>query len=181
MGQSCGRGAFRGRRACRALDLPRALEWMREPTLSAASAGFLAAAALVLGFVSRGALKVLDRGSSALTSTAEMPLPDRAVAGVPVSIDHNVLRAVAVPLVFEAAGATSVSIVGDFNDWDAKATPMTRYGADGPWTASVRATPGRHTYAFVVDGVKLVADPRAPRAKDLDYGGETSVLMVTTP
>ena len=40
--------------------------------------------------------------------------------------------------------------------------------------------PGRHLYAFMVDG-KLVVDPRAPRARDLDYGGDASVLMVNTP
>ena len=31
------------------------------------------------------------------------------------------------------------------------------------------------------DGTTLVADPRAPRAKDLDFGGDASVLMVTPP
>lgn len=171
----------RAHRLARPSRLSLALEWMREPTLSAASAGFLAAAALILGFVSRGALKALDGGASALTSTAEMPVPAGATAALAVANDGSAARAVSVPLVFDASAATSVSIVGDFNDWDPRATPMLRFGSDGPWTATVRATPGRHTYAFLVDGVKLVADPRAPKTRDLDYGGETSVLMVTTP
>ena len=173
--------AVRARRAARPSRITLVLESMREPTLSYASASFLAAAALVLGFVSRGALKVLDGGSSELTSTAEMPVPNAAVTAVPAANSRDASAAVSVPLVLEADQATSVSVVGDFNDWDPKAAPMTRYGADGPWTASVRVTPGRHTYAFLVDGVRLVADPRAPRTKDVDYGGETSVLMVTTP
>ncbi|MBI1808851.1 MAG: glycoside hydrolase family 13, partial [Gemmatimonadetes bacterium] len=66
------------------------------------------------------------------------------------------------------------------NNWDATATPMQRFGGDGPWTATVLAKPGRHVYAFMVDGV-LTADPRAPKARDVDYGGEASVLMVTKP
>jgi hypothetical protein len=56
---------------------------------------------------------------------------------------------------------------------------MRRFGPDGPWTATVMAKPGRHVYAFLIDGVTIVADPRAPRARDMDYGGEASVLMVT--
>jgi 1,4-alpha-glucan branching enzyme len=86
--------------------------------------------------------------------------------------------AVPVSMVFEAPKAESVSLVGDFNDWDATATPLHRFGTDGPWTATVFAKPGRHTYAFLVNGTTLVADPRAPRAKDIDYGTEASVLLV---
>ena len=74
-----------------------------------------------------------------------------------------------------------VVVVGDFNGWDESKSPMVRYGEDGPWTVTVLAKPGRHVYAFLVDGTTLVADPRAPRAKDLDFGGDASVLMVTTP
>ena len=85
------------------------------------------------------------------------------------------------PLVFDARNAKSVVVVGDFNGWDDTKTPMVRYGTDGPWTATVLAKPGRHVYAFLVDGTTLVADPRAPRAKDLDFGGDASVLMVTPP
>jgi hypothetical protein len=40
--------------------------------------------------------------------------------------------------------------------------PMTK-GADGTWTATVQLTPGRHTYAFVVDDTEWVTD-RAPRS-----------------
>jgi hypothetical protein len=58
---------------------------------------------------------------------------------------------------------------------------MKRFGREGPWTATVLATPGRHLYAFMVDGATLIPDPRAPRVRDLDYGGEASVLMVTAP
>ena len=85
-----------------------------------------------------------------------------------------------VQITFDAAGARSVSIVGDFNDWDSGASPLTRFGSNGPWTVTVNVMPGRHLYAFMVDG-KLVADPRAPRARDLDYGGDASVLMVNAP
>jgi hypothetical protein len=58
---------------------------------------------------------------------------------------------------------------------------MQRVGTSGFWSATLLAKPGRHTYAFLVDGVTLMADPRAPRARSPDFGGDASVLMVRTP
>ena len=152
----------------------RALEWLRQPTVSAASAGLLAAAALAIGFVTRGAIAPV--GSSAPADT------QRALTApiVPAANTPNAVVAIPVPITFDAAGATSVSIVGDFNDWNSAAAPLKRFGANGPWTTTVKVTPGRHLYAFMVDG-KLVVDPRAPSTRDLDYGGEASVMMVNTP
>jgi hypothetical protein len=152
----------------------RALDWMRQPTLSAASAGMLAAAALAIGFVSRGAIAPADQAGLADTQrTVTAPL-------IPASNAPEMVKAIPVPITFDAAGATNVSIVGDFNNWNSAAAPLKRFGANGPWTTTVTVTPGRHLYAFMVDG-KLVVDPRAPSTRDLDYGGEASVMMVNTP
>lgn len=72
--------------------------------------------------------------------------------------------------------AKSVALVGDFNDWDADATPM--LPASGAiWSATVPLTPGRHRYAFLVDGSRWLADPSAPRAHD-DFGSPSSVMTV---
>ena len=151
------------------------LEWMRQPTVSVASAALLAAAALAIGFVTRGALSTPDER---VMPTAA--LPSASVPAITAANAPNEVRAVPVPITFDAAGAKSVSIVGDFNDWDSTASPLTRFGANGPWTATVKVMPGRHLYAFMVDG-KLVVDPRAPHTRDLDFGGYASVLMVNQP
>jgi AMP-activated protein kinase-like protein len=74
--------------------------------------------------------------------------------------------------------ARQVTVVGDFNHWDVRATPLRRPAADGRWHAAVRLAPGRHVYAFVVDGVQWVPDPAAPRAVDDDFGSPNSVLTV---
>lgn len=50
-----------------------------------------------------------------------------------------------------APHAMSVSLVGDFNDWDATSTPMHR-GANGDWEVRVRLARGAHEYKYVVDG-----------------------------
>jgi hypothetical protein len=33
-------------------------------------------------------------------------------------------------------------------------------------------------YSYLIDGTLLVADPRAPKSGDADYGNEGSVVMV---
>lgn len=167
--------AVRARRAQAPSRLTLVLEWMRQPTVSVASAGLLAAAALAIGFVTRGALSTPDERVMPMAASPSARVPAITAANAP-----NEVRAVPVPITFDAAGAKSVSIVGDFNDWDSTASPLTRFGANGPWTATVKVMPGRHLYAFMVDG-KLVVDPRAPHTRDLDFGGDASVLMVNQP
>ena len=76
--------------------------------------------------------------------------------------------------VYVAPGATNVSVVGDFNGWNAQAMPLRRLG-DGTWIVDVPLPPGRYAYAFLVDG-RITVDPSAPRA-DGEFG-ENSVLMV---
>ena len=77
-------------------------------------------------------------------------------------------------------GARRVAVIGDFNGWDASATPMTR-DARGVWTATVPLAPGRHAYVFVVDDTLWVTDPRAEVVRDPDYGRDQSVLVVGRP
>jgi 1,4-alpha-glucan branching enzyme len=85
-----------------------------------------------------------------------------------------------VAFVVRRPGARAVALVGDFNRWDVTATPMRRL-PDGTWTAEVPLTPGRHGYSFVVDGATWVLDPRAPVARDADFGRDHSVIVVGLP
>ena len=58
-----------------------------------------------------------------------------------------------------APKARQVSLIGDFNDWNPRATPMTRQ-PDGRWLASVEMSHGYHQYLFLVDGERVL-DPNA--------------------
>lgn len=151
----------------------RASWWAEDTSVSARAAGMLIAASLAIGFVLRGS--VADQGAAPFTPMgAGVPMQAAADRGAEA-------RIMPVALVFEQANATSVAVVGDFNGWDPTATPMVRMGARGPWSATVLAKPGRHTYAFLVDGTTLVADPLAPTVTNTDFGGDASVMMVRTP
>lgn len=84
-----------------------------------------------------------------------------------------------VRFVFVDSGASSVALVGDFNEWTRGATELKRSGAPGVWSVSVALTPGRHEYAFIVNGSRWVADPLAVKSSD-DFGTESSVIRVGT-
>lgn len=150
----------------------RAVDALRIPALSGLAASAIAAAALLLGFVSRGAV---SPNTAAEPTVASGP----ATGEYPVQLVTNegAERLVPTQFVFEAADAKSVSVVGEFNGWEVDELRMTRVQG-GVWTTTVPLAPGRHVYAFVVDGTLLVADPRAPKSGDADYGREGSVVMV---
>jgi len=63
------------------------------------------------------------------------------------------------PFFCDAPQAEKVLLVGDFNDWNPRATPMARQ-PDGRWMASLELTHGYHEYLFLVDG-KPMLDPNA--------------------
>jgi 1,4-alpha-glucan branching enzyme len=83
-----------------------------------------------------------------------------------------------VQFVLVAPTARAVTLVGDFNDWDPAATPLSRTASGGAWSAAIELRAGRHRYAFVVDGVRWIADPTAPPAPDDDFGSPASVVTV---
>ena len=84
-----------------------------------------------------------------------------------------------VRFVFVDSGASSVQLVGDFNEWTRGVTQLNRSGAPGVWAVSVALTAGRHEYAFIINGSRWVADPLAVRSSD-DFGTESSVIRVGT-
>ncbi len=85
-----------------------------------------------------------------------------------------------VRFVFVDPGATRVELVGDFNEWAKGTTELSPSGAPGVWAVSVPLSPGRHEYAFIINGSRWVADPLAVKSSD-DFGTESSVIRVGTP
>jgi len=83
-----------------------------------------------------------------------------------------------VKFVFVAPQASKVSVVGDFNGWNATTTPMVRTPNSAVWTVTLPLTTGRHVYSFVVDGSSWIADPAAPLAPDDGFGHASSVRIV---
>ena len=151
------------------VSLPAALGY----ALAATLAGFL-----IRGALPRTAVDVADGRSARVGETLGVTPALRPVA---TTTRDQQDAPVPVQFVLEAKRATSVSVVGDFNAWDGTATPLVRDSVSGVWSGLVKVRPGRHVYAFLVNGREWTLDPRAPRTKDSDYGTEQSVMIVGLP
>jgi hypothetical protein len=102
-------------------------------------------------------------------------------AGVAMQPPVSHMTDTVVKFVYVGPQASKVSLVGDFNAWDATRTPMVRSANSGLWTVTLPLTAGRHLYAFVVDGTTWTSDPGAPIAPDDGFGHASSVRNVPGP
>lgn len=148
-----------------------AVRWLTRPrTVRMSPLGGLALAAGLAGLAFLVAPAFLRRGSVPPSEAA-------ALAAQGVLLANHAGRTT-VQFVLFAPAAKSVSVVGDFNDWDPTATPLQASRPGGIWSAAVPLAPGRHRYAFIVDGTRWIADPAAPPARDDDFGSPNSVVTV---
>jgi hypothetical protein len=146
-----------------------AWSWFVQPRTLRISplAGVAAAAAVALLAV--GARRLAPEGGAG-SRIADASAGPQAVRHDTVHVTHFMLI---------APGASSVTVVGDFNDWDGAATPLRKAGnGDGLWSVDLPLPPGRYKYNFLVDGERFVADPIAPRAVDSEFGTPNSVVTV---
>jgi hypothetical protein len=144
----------------------RILGWLTAPRpLAVSPLGAIAAAAVLIAVVA-GADRMLARRGATPSASVASTVPAAATREQPVQF------------VFIAPGASSVTVVGDFNDWNTHATPLHQVSEGGAWAVSIELPPGRYAYAFVVDGRRWTPDPLAPRAPQEDFGIPNSVVLV---
>lgn len=74
--------------------------------------------------------------------------------------------------------ATSVHVVGDFNNWSLRADPMVDKNGDGEWTLFYTLVPGVYEYKFVVNGTTWIHDPRNPHTAPDGFEGINSVVRI---
>jgi hypothetical protein len=79
--------------------------------------------------------------------------------------------------VCNALHARSVSLVGDFNQWNPAVHRMER-AADETWYLNIDLKYGHYRYAFLVDG-NLTLDPRAQGITRNDRGERVSLVSVS--
>ena len=81
-----------------------------------------------------------------------------------------------VELAFAAPQATKVCVAGAFNDWNATSMPMKK-GTDGTWKTTLKLSPGRYEYKYVVDGTWVQDMSRAETVPN-SFGTYNSVIRV---
>ncbi len=143
--------------------------------------GGLAAAAVIASVLVSNARRVPEKtvASAMLRSDSSVP----AISGPlqPVANNGGDALPVLEQFVFYSRTARAVSVVGDFNEWDASRARMTRASDGDLWSITMPVIPGRHLYGFMVNDSAFVLDPHAQTARDPDLGTETSVIVVGKP
>jgi len=77
-----------------------------------------------------------------------------------------------------APEAKSVTIVGDFNNWNRKATPMKRL-KNGDFTVTLDLETGReYRFKYLIDGNRWENDWHADRYEPNIYGTDDSVVVI---
>lgn len=144
--------------------------WRRGRTITLSPAAWTALAAGFAAIVSLGTLSV-----SRMSARPYVPrVASTAHISVAVPQTHDTVYVVR--FVLADTRARTVTLVGDFNAWARRATPLTN-AKRGVWTAQVALPAGRHQYAFVVDGKRWVVDPAADQLAD-DFDTPSSVVTV---
>ena len=143
-------------------------------------AGVAAAAAIAGVAVSRMVWPPAEPVRTVSSIASDTPSASTHLATIqPAANAGTDLLPIAKQFVLDRGDAQRVALVGDFNEWNPKAVPMTRVG--NLWSVTLPIVPGRHMYGFMVDDSLFVLDPRAPKAKDADLGVEGSVIIVGQP
>ena len=104
------------------------------------------------------------------SSTAARPVTPKATRSGQRPVEKPI------EFVWKQASATSVTVAGSFNGWDASRTPLKK-AEDGEWKATVWLPAGRYEYRFIVDG-QWINDPNARESVENTFGSTNSVLVV---
>lgn len=86
-----------------------------------------------------------------------------------------------VPVVFslKLTQAHSVALIGTFNDWHPQGYEMQAVsGKPGIWTLTTWLDEGRYEYSFLVNGQKIMPDPKSVFYQDDGFGNQNAVLIV---
>mgnify|MGYP001125295371 FL=1 len=76
--------------------------------------------------------------------------------------------------------AERVNLVGEFNDWDTRAAPMTRDRTDADWKATIELEAGRrYRFRYLVDGKEWLNDWHADDYVENPHGSDDSVVDLT--
>jgi hypothetical protein len=154
--------------------LPRQPWILRPWTISVYPLGALAAAAVFFVI----ALTARREGSTREPVVAENPTsvtaPVVPVSNASVSNDASIRTH---QFLFADPDAKTVAVIGDFNDWDSKRTPMTRVNDAGLWSVTIPMRVGLHEFQFVVNDSLRFNDPTLPKSKS-EFGTPNSLVTV---
>ncbi|MBA3534056.1 MAG: S8 family serine peptidase, partial [Ardenticatenales bacterium] len=84
-----------------------------------------------------------------------------------------------VRFIFHEPRATQVSVIGEWNEWNPLAQPMSQRES-GVWVTEMRSPPtGRYHYKFLIDEAQWLDDPENLKKAVDGYGGFNAILAIS--
>ncbi|MCJ7773771.1 MAG: isoamylase early set domain-containing protein, partial [Desulfobacterales bacterium] len=87
------------------------------------------------------------------------------------------IKLVPVTFAFQKTGIKEVSVIGSFNDWEPESHEMRFDRERSQWVLTVMLPPGQYEYAFLINGEKVVPDPKAIFNRSDGFGSRNSVIF----
>jgi hypothetical protein len=87
------------------------------------------------------------------------------------------IKSVSVTFALKATMADEVSVIGSFNGWEPDHHEMRLNKERNQWTLTVMLPPGQHEYAFLINGEKVISDPKATFTRSEGFGSRNSVIF----
>ncbi|NUQ11076.1 MAG: isoamylase early set domain-containing protein [Gemmatimonadaceae bacterium] len=145
--------------------------WIARPwTIRVSPIAAMAVAAAFVGAVAIGAWQLRPIDQVQMASQPAEPgvlIPVATTDGEPIVVQQ---------FTFHRKGVKSIALVGEFNDWDETATPMTEV-SEGVWEVSLPLRAGTYEFQYLVDG-RRETDPTLPE-RPSDFGSPNSVITVS--
>ena len=115
---------------------------------------------------------VVDAGVAVAAALADQHSGSAGPRQMPLIADDGVR------FVFHDRDARSVAVLGSWNQWQSPGA-MAQQLAAGVWHARVpRPAAGRHSYKFLLDGMRWLPDPANPLRTVTDEGQINSVFDI---
>lgn len=73
---------------------------------------------------------------------------------------------------------TKAELIGSFSNW--QPLQMEKIGTSGYWAITVKLPEGEHAYSYLLDSRERITDPTVNLKEQDDFGGENSVLKLTS-
>lgn len=93
--------------------------------------------------------------------------------------EQAAVRSQQVRIIFFSPEASSVALVGDFNEWGQREVTLAQSSDRGIWEFSMELKPGVYHYNLLVDGERWLANPKSSTLVPDGFGGYNSVLVVS--
>ncbi|MBI9071761.1 MAG: isoamylase early set domain-containing protein [Melioribacteraceae bacterium] len=78
----------------------------------------------------------------------------------------------------QAKNFSKASVVGDFNNWNANATPMKRLKKDGSFSCSVELPEGKeYQFRYLIDGSRWVNDNKPDNFRNTIYNDAKNCVI----